>query len=52
MQDKVIVLDSSVIVPFFFPERYSSWAESIVKKAETLCTVDVDIAYAEVINVA
>ena len=50
MQDKAIVLDSSVIAALFFPEQYSSWAENIVKKAEILYTVD--IAYAEVMNVA
>ena len=50
MQDNAIVLDSSVIVALFFPEIYSSWAEEVVRKADTIYTVD--IAYAEVLNVA
>lgn len=50
MRDRDIVLDSSVIAALFFPEPYSMWAEEIVKKVETIYTVD--IAYAEITNVA
>ena len=50
MQDNAIVLDSSVIAALFFPEPYSMWAEEVVKKVDKLYTVD--IAYAEVLNVA
>jgi len=50
MKDEAIVLDSSVIVALFFPEKYSDWVEELIGKHNHFLTMD--IAYAEVANVA
>ncbi|MHA1675636.1 MAG: type II toxin-antitoxin system VapC family toxin [Candidatus Njordarchaeales archaeon] len=50
MVDKALVIDSSIIAALFFPEPYSDWVETVIKKYDILTTVD--ISYAEVANVA